>query len=686
MAGEKNFNIKNGLSVGGVEVINSSGDLVAAGVGTAVNEAIADKIGSILSATGGATATYNDGADTIVIDVPITDEDDMSSNSATAIPSQQSVKAYVDSQILTKDNTDEITEGSSNLYFTNARADARISNAIKDEDNMASDSATHVPSQQSVKAYVDAVTTSLNSQDLDISSDSGTIDVDLDTETFTIAGGAGIDTSATGTTLTIAGELATETNAGIATFDGTDFTVTSGDVTVNAERIQDIVGAMVSSNTESGITVAYEDGDGTLDFTVGTLNQDTTGNAATATALETARTIGGVSFDGSASINLPGVNTTGNQNTTGSSASCTGNAATATALATARTIHGVSFDGSANIDLTEVVQDTVGAMFSSNTETNVTATYQDDDGTIDLVVGDTTGNAATATALETGRTIGMTGDVVWTSAAFDGSGNVTGTATIQANSVALGTDTTGNYMSDVSAGTGVTVSHTAGEGSTATISIGQAVSTSSDVTFGDIAATDLTLSGNLTVNGTTTTASSTNTVIADTLIELGNGTSGTPANDSGFVIERGSSDNAFIGFDESADKFTMGTGSFTGASTGNLSITTGTLVANLEGNVTGAVTGNASTATTLQNARTINGVSFDGSANITTLTAGTGVSVSGTAVSIGQAVSTSSDVEFNEITTNYASNSGGVARNIYQSTSAPGGGDGAVGDLWILYS
>lgn len=54
------------------------------------------------------------------------DEDDMSSNSATKAPSQQSVKAYVDSQILTKDNTDEITEGSTNLYFTNDRADARI--------------------------------------------------------------------------------------------------------------------------------------------------------------------------------------------------------------------------------------------------------------------------------------------------------------------------------------------------------------------------------------------------------------------------------------------------------------------------------------------------------------------------------------------------------------------------------
>ena len=101
--------------------------------------------------------------------------------------------------------------------------------------------------------------------------------------------------------------------------------------------------------------------------------------ADTATALASARTIGGVSFDGTANINLPGVNTSGNQDTSG-------NAATATALETARNIHGVSFDGTGNIDLTEVIQDTVGAMFSSNTETNITATYQDSDGTIDLVV------------------------------------------------------------------------------------------------------------------------------------------------------------------------------------------------------------------------------------------------------------------------------------------------------------
>ena len=101
--------------------------------------------------------------------------------------------------------------------------------------------------------------------------------------------------------------------------------------------------------------------------------------ADTATALANARTIGGVSFDGTANINLPGVNTSGSQDTSG-------NAATATALETARNIHGVSFDGTGNIDLSEVIQDTVGAMFSGNTETNITATYQDSDGTIDLVV------------------------------------------------------------------------------------------------------------------------------------------------------------------------------------------------------------------------------------------------------------------------------------------------------------
>ena len=84
---------------------------------------------------------------------------------------------------------------------------------------------------------------------------------------------------------------------------------------------------------------------------------------------------------------------------------------------------------------------------------------------------------------------------------------------------------------------------------------------------------NLTVTGNLTTNGSSVTNSSTNTTIEDALIELGTGTSGSPSTDAGIVIERGTSDNVFIGWDESADKVMVGTGSFTGASSGNLTIT-----------------------------------------------------------------------------------------------------------------
>jgi hypothetical protein len=158
---------------------------------------------------------------------------------------------------------------------------------------------------------------------------------------------------------------------------------------------------------------------------------------------------------------------------------------------------------------------------------------------------------SSATALATGRTIGMTGDVVWTSASFDGTGNVTGTATIQPNSVALGTDTTGNYVA-----TG--------------------------------AVSGVGLSGSSASEGGTFTVAS----------------NATSANTASTIVARDGSGN-----------FSAGT-------------------------ITAALTGNASTATTLQTARTINGVSFNGSANITvadstkvptsrTVSAGSGISGGG---------------------------------------------------------
>ena len=123
------------------------------------------------------------------------------------------------------------------------------------------------------------------------------------------------------------------------------------------------------SGTWSGWVKQYDAANKPTPADIGALASN--GNAVSATKLQTSRTIGGVAFDGTANINLPGVNTGGNQSTTG-------NAATATKLQTARTIGGVAFDGTANINLPGV-----------NTGGNQS----------------TTGNAASATRLQTARTI-----------------------------------------------------------------------------------------------------------------------------------------------------------------------------------------------------------------------------------------------------------------------------------------
>jgi hypothetical protein len=138
-----------------------------------------------------------------------------------------------------------------------------------------------------------------------------------------------------------------------------------------------------------------------------------------------------------------------------------------------------------------------------------------------------------------------------------------------------------------------TVSDTGSDGAFTVVADGN-----TELVINDTSATfsgNVIMSGNLTVNGTTTTVATTNTTISDNIIELNSGISAS-SNDAGIIIERGSTgNNAFIGWDESADKFTVGTTTATaGDKSGGISVTAGTLVANLEGNVTGNVTGQAS--------------------------------------------------------------------------------------------
>jgi len=304
-----------------------------------------------------------------------------------------------------------------------------------DEDDMSSNSATKGVTQQSIKAYVD---TNITAQDLDFRGDSntGSPAVDLDSQNFTIAGGEGIDTSGSGQTLTVAGEDATTSNKGIASFSSDNFAVSSGAVTIkdsgvsNDELAGSIANAKLANSSitvtdgssstaialggtatfaagegidvgESSGTVTFSGEDATTsnkgvasfssdNFAVssgavtikdsGVSNDElagsianaklanssitvTDGSSSTATALGGTITFSGTSNEvevaessGTITIGLPSsitVNVTGNVtgNVSGTSGSTTGNAATATALQTARTIAGKSFDGTGNITI-----------------------------------------------------------------------------------------------------------------------------------------------------------------------------------------------------------------------------------------------------------------------------------------------------------------------------------------------
>lgn len=260
------------------------------------------------------------------------------------------------------------------------------------------------------------------------------------------------------------------------------------------------------------------------------------------------------------------------------------------------------------------------------------------------ITGAVTGNASTATALQTARSITIDGDVDASATNFDGTGNITLTTTldtVNSNVGSFGSSTaipvvtvngkglvTG--VSTASITTALTVGADSGSDDSVALAtdtlnfvgtvneIETAVSNNqiqiglpSAVTVGSLTTSgNVIVGGDLTVSGTTTTVNTETINLADNQILLNSNETGTPSQNGGIEIERGTSANKTLVWNETSDKWTVGSETF--------------VAGTFEGNLTGAVTGNASTATALATSRTISltgdvsgSASFNGTGNAT---------------------------------------------------------------------
>ncbi|WP_404854078.1 tail fiber protein, partial [Escherichia coli] len=344
-------------------------------------------------------------------------------------------------------------------------------------------------------------------------------------------------------------------------------------------------------------------------------NQNTTGNAATATKLQTARTIGGVSFDGTANINLPGVNVAGNQNTSG-------NAATATKLQTARTINGVLFDGSKNIELTPRSIGTINSTtmsFSGGTGwfklATVTMPQSSSVVYISLIGGSgynvnspmQAGISELVLRAGNGNPKGLTG-ALWrrTSVGFTNFAWVNTSGDTYDVYVEIGNYTTRvNIQWDYTSNASVTIhtspSYTADkptgltDGTVYVIYSSHIKPTATDV--GALPITGGNLKGGLTATGEIISKSANGLRIA-----YGN---------YGFFIRNDGSHTFFMLTDSGNSLGTYNNLRPLIINNANGTVTIGNGL-NVTGGINGSLNGNAATATKLQTARTIGGVSFDG--------------------------------------------------------------------------
>ena len=364
-------------------------------------------------------------------------------------------------------DTDNLTEGSSNLYFTNERVDDRVGALLIDSATSGIDiNYDDANNQLTISADLSEITTDLNERVDDRVDSLLTAGSNVSLTYDDAAGTLTIASTDTNTQLTteevqdIVGGMVdggTETNVAV-TYDDTagklNFVVSQ----LTSEQVQDIIGPMFSSNTETFITVTYDDSDGTLDLVVPVLDEDNMASDS-ASHLATQQSIkayvdsqvqteesiedfvGGmitgntetlitVTYDDSdGTMDFVVDNDLANYDNTNSgfiTATLTteevqdivggmvaGNTETNIAVTYDDTNGKLDFVSTDTQLTTEQVQDIVGAMFSSNTETNITATYEDSDGTIDLVADLLTEEAVedfVAGAITAGTNVSVTYD------------------------------------------------------------------------------------------------------------------------------------------------------------------------------------------------------------------------------------------------------------------------------------